>query len=258
MSALRQQTTLHEIAQTTGITVASLGRQAMPVSELDSREIEAIKRVWYYGLEHIRKISPTIYADIARQDKLVFEFAKVAKAILSVVKKNYQFPSVPGSLGVAWLFPQAIGYKVDNVVGATGYSANSWDIPITAGSKAYILGSDTAWYKTSAVTEKRHCILILENGLIEYGTTPSVEQFRLVSEAKQDFGIYTVEPLVDVPLEYGKATYQYPTPNGALFVDYQTGVRWYFIPKRTGTMTLKLLGLVFYEHDFASDVKWIA
>jgi len=54
-----------------------------------------------------------------------------------------------------------------------------------------------------------------------------------------------------------KAIYQYPTPLGAVPVFYDRGVRWGFLPEVSGTSTIKLLGLVFYEHDFASTFKWI-
>jgi hypothetical protein len=245
-----------EIRKATGVTVAALGRAQLPYRDLSDAEIAYITEVFGNGVSALSKVAPSIASDIKRQLALALAFAGVAKAYLA--EKNYTFPSVPGHLGVNWLFPQTVNYKVDTVTAVTNYSANSWDIPITAGTKAYILGSDTAWYKTSSVVDKRHCILIFHNGLVEVGTTPSVEQFRLISESKGDYGIYTVAPLVELPVEPNKVVYQYPTPLGALFVEYQTGVRWYFMPRRTGTMTLKLLGLVFYEHDFASDTKWVA
>jgi len=238
------------------VPVAALGRAQFPYRELSDAEAAAVIDVFNHGIEVLSRVAPSIAATIRPQLGLALMFAGVAKAYLG--NKNYTFPSVPGHLGVNWLFPQAVNYKVDTTTPPTSYSPNSWDIPITAGTKAYILGSDTAWYKTSSVTDKRHCILIFHNGLVEVGTTPSVEQFRLISESKGDYGIYTVAPLVELPVEPNKVVYQYPTPLGALFVEYQTGVRWYFMPRRTGTTTLKLLGLVFYEHDFASDVKWVA
>jgi hypothetical protein len=44
---------------------------------------------------------------------------------------------------------------------------------------------------------------------------------------------------------------------GALYLDYNTGVKWYFMPTRTGTATIKMLGLVFYEHNFLADVVYL-
>lgn len=245
-----------EIWRAAGVPVAALGRAQLPYRDLSDAEVSYIVDVFNNGVAALSKVAPSIASDIRGQLTIALAFAGVAKAYLA--EKNYTFPSVPGHLGVNWLFPQAVNYKVDTVTAATGYSPNSWDIPITAGTKAYILGSETAWYKTSSVVDKRHCILIFHNGLVEVGTTPSVEQFRLISESKGDYGIYTINPLVELPVEPNKAVYQYPTPLGALFIEYQTGVKWYFMPRRTGTTTLKLIGLVFYEHDFASDTKWVA
>lgn len=246
--------TVEQLKNYTGVSLAALDRAQLPVAQLDPKEEDVIKRVFYYGIAHLKKVAPSIAVDIERQYKLALAMAAVAKGLFPA-KKNFSFPSVPGSLGVAWLFPQAI-YYASGV--ATGYTANSWDIPITAGTKAYLLGSDTAYYKTSSTTDSRSLILIFENGLVEVGSTPSAQQFRLITESKGDYGAYAVEPLVEVSVEPNKAIYQYPTPLGALWVDYNTGVKWYFMPTRSGTATIKMLGLVFYEHDFLKDAKWVA
>jgi hypothetical protein len=248
------QVTVSKLVDVTRVKIAALGRELLPYTDLAPEEIEAIVRVFNAGVEHLMKVSPKLAADISRQLQLAIEFAAVAKATFPIRGKNYTFPSVPGHLGVAWLFPQAIKYAA-NV--PTGYLNNSWDIPITAGAKAYILGSDTAFYTTSSTIDARSFILIFNNGVVEYGSTPAVQQFRLISDAKQDWGIYTVDPLLEIPLESNIALYQYPTPLGALFVDYTRGVKWYFMPARSGVTTLKLLGLVYFEHGFAGDVKWI-
>jgi hypothetical protein len=177
------------------------------------------------------------------------------------VRKNYAFPSVPGTLGVAWLFPQALRYAATpsaSLPAYTSYKPNSWDIDITAGKPAWLLGDGTNFYKASPEAEKHSFILIFNNGVIEVGSTPSAQQFKIMTEGKRDYGIYTVEPLVEIPVEKAVAIYQYPTPLGAMFVDHNRGVMWGFLPTRTGTATIKLLGLVFYEHDFAADFKWIA
>jgi hypothetical protein len=251
--------TPQEIMNETKIPVAALGRDRFPIAPLDSSEVEAIKKVLYEGLSHLRRVAPEIYNAIvnpvpgANLEKLVLTFAAVAKAQFPT-QKPYSFPSVPGKLGVAWLIPQAIKYSPTV---PTSYSNNSWDIPITAGTKAYLLGSDTEFYVTSSATNAHSAILIFYNGLVEVGTTPSAQQFRLISQAKTDYGIYTVEPLVDIPVENGKTIYLYPTPMGALYVDYSTGVKWYFMPTRTGVATIKMIGLVFYEHNFLADTVYL-
>ena len=258
--------TPQEILSQTNIPVAALGRDRFPQAPLDPSEKDAVLKVLREGLNHLRRVSPAIYDAIvnpvpgANLEQLVLIFAAVAKAQFPT-QKPYSFPSVPGKLGVAWLIPQAIKYgsvaSGATAGPATSYASNSWDITVTAGTKAYLLGSDTVWYVTSSATNAYSAILIFYNGLVEFGTTPSAQQFRLISQAKTDYGIYTSEPLVEVPVESNKAIYLHQTPMGALYVDYSTGVKWYFMPTRSGTATIKMLGLVFYEHNFMADTVYL-
>jgi len=251
--------TPQDILNETKIPVAALGRDRFPLAPLDSSEVDAVLKVLNEGLNHLRRVAPQVYDAIvnpatgASLEKFVLTFAAVAKAQFPT-QKPYSFPSVPGKLGVAWLIPQAIKY---GTTVPTSYSNNSWDITITAGTKAYLLGSDTAYYVTSSTTNAYSAMLVFYNGLVEFGTTPSAQQFRLISQSKTDYGIYTAEPLVDIPVEKGKSIYLYSTPMGALYVDYNTGVKWYFMPTRSGTSTIKMLGLVFYEHNFLADTVYL-
>jgi hypothetical protein len=246
-----------DIVDEAKIPIAALGRDRFPYVDLDPSEQEAVLTVLRRGLEHLKMVSPEVYSAVvlptpgANLEQLVLRFAGIAKAQFPTLKP-YTFPSTGGKLGVAWLFPQAIKYSATV---PTSYTSNSWDIPITAGTNAYLLGSSTSHYITSK--NPYTAILVLYNGLVEFGTTPSAQQFRLISVSKGDYGIYSVEPLVDVPVAPNKTIYIYPTPMGALFIDHQFGVTWYFMPSRTGTATIKMLGLVFYEHEFLSDTKWI-
>jgi hypothetical protein len=251
--------TPQDILNETKIPVAALGRDRFPLAPLDSSEVNDVLKVLNEGLNHLRRVAPQVYDAVvnpvpgASLERLVLTFAAVAKAQFPT-QKPYTFPSVPGKLGVAWLIPQAIKY---GATVPTSYTNNSWDISVTAGTRAYLLGSDAAYYVTSSATNAYSAMLIFYNGLVELGTTPSAQQFRLISQAKTDYGIYTVEPLVDVPVESNKAMYLYPTPMGALYVDYSAGVKWYFMPTRSGTTTIKMLGLVFYEHNFLADAVYL-
>jgi len=241
-----------------GVNVAALNRTTVSFVDLSDEEKKFINFIFDSGLNHLRKVAPSIASDIERQRGLALNMAGVAKATFPV-RKNYAFPSVPGSLGCAWLFPQGLKWvATPNASNPcyTSYTTNSWDIPVTAGTAAYLLGDGTNFYKSNPNTENHTFVLIFENGLIEYGSSPSIEQFQLLSEGKRDYGIYTIEPLVEVPVEKNVAIYQYPTPLGATFVDYNTGLMWGFMPRVSGTKTMKLLGLIFYEHNFMSSLKW--
>ena len=237
-----------------GIPIAALNRAQVSYVDLDPKEVDVVNKVFDSIVSHLRKVSPKIAADIEAQRDLAIKMAGVAKATFPT-RKSYQFPSVPGSLGVAPLFPQALKY--DTAV-PTDYADNSWEISLTAGTSAYLLGSSTEFYKASETTEQHSFVLIFHNGVIEVGTSPKIDQFRLVSEGKQDYGAYAVEPLVEISVEDSKAIYQYPTPLGALWVDHQSGVRWEVLPRSSGTSTIKLIGMVFFEHDFFATPKWIS
>jgi len=236
-----------------GIDVFLGNRKEVVYTELESDEKEAIKIVFEYGLKQIGRISPKIASDIKLQESLIYKVAGIFKEMLPE-KKSYAFPSESGNLGVAWLFPQAIKYATTV---PTSYKNNSWDIDLTAGTKAWLFGDGTNYYKTCGETGKHSAILIFQDGIIEIGSTPKAEQFRLIAEGVTKYGIYTVAPMVEERIEENRLIYQYPTPMGATAIFYDRGIMWGFMPKASGTSTIKLLGLVFYEHDFASDLKWI-
>lgn len=241
-----------------GVTVAALDRRTVSYVELSESEKKWVGYVFDTGIKHLKKVAPSIAADIERQRELAIKMAGVAKATFPV-RKNYSFPSVPGGLGVTWLFPQAIkpvATPTPQIPCYTSYKSNSWDIDVTAGTPAYLFGDGTNFYRTSSAPNQHSFILIFENGIVEIGSTPTIEQFHIYSEGKRDYGAYTVEPLVDIPVEKGVAIYQYPTPLGAMFISYDRGIMWGFMPRTTGTKTIKLLGLVYYEHDFLSTLKW--
>lgn len=249
---------IDEIQARVKVPIVALERRVVSYVDLSDTEKRWIEHVFDVGVSHLRKVAPEIASDIERQRELAVEMASVAKATFPV-RKNYSFPSVPGSLGVTWLFPQAIRYSITPDREApcyTSYKPNSWDIDVVAGTPAYFFGDGTNFYRASPATERHAFILVFHNGVIEVGSTPTVEQFHVMSEGKRDYGIYTVEPLVDVPVRSGVALYQYPTL-GALFITHDRGIMWGFMPRTSGTKTIKLLGLVFYEHEFASSLKWV-
>jgi len=243
-----------------GISVFFGERREVVYTELTREERNAVTMVFKYGVDHIRKVSPKIAADIETQLSIALKVAGIFKEMLPE-KKPITFPSETGSIGVAWLFPQAIRYATTPSPSAPAYSSyslNSWDIPITTGTPAYLFGDGTNFYKASPATGKHAMLLVFNNGIIEVGTTPKIDQFRLYSEGFAKYGIYTVDPLVEVTVEENKAIYQYPTPLGAVPVFYDKGIMWGFMPRVSGTATIKLLGLVFYEHDLFPTLTWVA
>jgi len=243
-----------------GIPVFMGDRESVVYAALESDEVRAITKVFNYGLNQIRRISPKIASDIEPQLSLALKVAGIFKDMIPE-KKSYTFPSQTGSLGVAWLFPQAIRYVATpdaSNPAYTSYPANSWTLSLTAGTPAYFFGDGTNYYKSSPATGRHSAILVFNNGVIEIGSTPKIEQFRLTAEGFTKYGIYTVAPIVEERIEENRLIYQYPTPLGALPIFYDKGVMWGFMPNATGSSTIKLLGLVFYEHDLFSTLKWVS
>jgi hypothetical protein len=242
-----------------GIPVFMGDRRDVVYSPLEADERAAIEKVFRYGIEQIRRVSPRVAADIEPQLGLALKIAGTFKEMIPE-KKAYTFPSETGSLGVAWLFPQALKYAATASSTSpcyTSYPSDSWTLSLTAGTAAYFLGDGTNYYKSNPATGAHSTVLIFNNGVIEIGSTPKISQFRLISEGLTKYGIYTVAPVAEISIEEDKAIYQYPTPMGAIPVFYDKGVMWGFMPDASGTSTIKLLGLVFYEHDFASTFKWV-
>ena len=242
-----------------GIPIYMGDRREIPHTELTTEEEDAVTTVFNYGVEQLRKVSSKIAADIEKQLDLALKVAGIFKEIIPE-KKSLVFPSQSGSLGIAWIFPQAIRYvasaSADNPA-YSSYELNSWDIKVTAGTAAYLFGDGTHFYKASGATNKHEMLLIFNNGLIEIGSTPRIDQFRLVAEGVTKYGIYTVAPIVEERIEENRVLYQYPTPLGATPIFYDRGIMWGFMPRLSGTITLKCLGLVFYEHDLFSNLTWI-
>jgi hypothetical protein len=168
------------------------------------------------------------------------------------------------NIGIAPLFPQAIKYNTTGAGANTGYNNNSWDIPVTAGTQAFILGGVSAgsptFYKTSDYgaagnQDRKHLIAVFPSGYFEVGSSPTVDQFLFESEEKMQISPFVVPPFQDSPLKLTYPVYQYHLPG--FWVDDVKGVRISFMPRQTKTMQLRLLGVVIYEFNFLSGLKYI-
>ena len=234
------------------------GREDYEVEELSAVEIAAISKCIDIGVGHLQKVSPIIAADFARQKPALIKYGAIAKAKFPG-KKGITFPSQAGGIGVNFIVPELLNYYTtpgSSYPCYSDYSDNTWNISLTSGSTAYILGSAAAHYKASLTSEQHSLMVIAENGLLEIGTTPRFEQQRIISQADTKYGVFTANPLVEVPIDPIRTIYQHPTL-GILPCFHDFGVTWTIAPKATGTAKLKLLGLVYYEHDLMSDLKYV-
>ncbi len=235
------------------------GREDIEYLPLTNDERAAVDKAVDQALIPLRKVSPTIASTYELHRSFFQKCAGIAKAKFPG-QKTVQFPSQAGGIGAIPLIPQAVKWAVTPSATDpcyTSYKTNSWDIDLTAGTAAYILGNGTDFYKASLTAEKHSLLAICWNGLLELGSTPRLGQMRIWTQAETKYGIWSIHPLVSLPIEPGKTLYQYNTV-GALIVTHDFGIMWKVLPTATGTSTLPLLGMVFYEHDFLPDTKWVA
>jgi hypothetical protein len=224
-----------------------------------TEEIAAVDFCVDNVLSVLRKTAPSLAADFEKHRTVFQKFAGIAKAKFPG-RKTVQFPSQTGGIGVLPLFPQAVKYvgtPGPSAPAYTSYATNSWDISLTAGTAAYIFGDGTNYYKASPTTEQHSLLVIIENGLVEVGSTPKISQMRIWTSAETKYGIVTTNPVKAIPIEPNKTLYQYNTP-GVIPVYHDFGIQWKILPEATGTSTLPLLGLVFYEHDLYPDTTWLS
>lgn len=250
---------LEERIRPMGINVFTGGRETVAHEPLKAEEEEAVNKAVDMVARLLGKVSP----DLARQFRNhldVFKFfGGVAKAMFPE-SKPISFPSQEGHIGIIPLIPQVIKYVATPSATSpayTSYNTNSWEMDLTAGTAAYIFGDGTNFYKANPATDQHTLLVVIQDGVIEVGSTPKIDQFKIYTSISQPYGIYAAQPLTDITVEPSKTIYQYPTL-GAIPVYHDLGIMWEFMPKYSGTSVIKLLGLAFVEHGFLSDLKWIS
>lgn len=234
------------------IPVESLGRDTIEISDLSEQEERNIDAALNDVLSVLDLQAPNIAKRFSEHRDLFIKFAQVAKAKLD--ERPITYPSKVGTIGVAVLFPQAVKYTATT---PTDYINNTWNINLTAGTAAYILGSSTDFYRSSSTSNQKSAFIIMKDGLVEVGSTPSLQQARVISEVSQEWGIWSLSPLSELQAEENKPVYVYNT-KAALPVYPDLGVKFTVMPGETRTpATIKLIGVVFYQHDLFSDLTWI-
>jgi len=242
-----------------GLNIFAGGRETVDFLQLAEQEQESVHTVVDLMVRQLRRVAPPLADDIEAQRPAFIKWAGVAKGIFPE-NKPVTFPSEPGAIGIAPIIPQAVKYAAtpsSTYPCYTDYNTNSWEIDLTAGNTTYLLGSSTEFYKASPTTNAHSFMVIAQNGIVEVGSTPSLVQFRLTTEVASKYGIFAPHPLVDQPVVENKAIYQYPTL-GMIPVYHDLGIKLAALPIRSGTADIRLVGMVFYEHDFLSDITYIS
>ncbi len=175
---------------------------------------------------------------------MLYVLAGVFKAKTDGKTFGGELPS-SGKFGIKDLQPSDIKYDT-NV--PTDYSNTNWILNLTAGQPVYFLGSSTDFFKASSTTGKRTLIVIFQNGVIEYGTSPKIDKMQAYTE-KVNYPPFSIDILVDKPLDRFNMLYMYETPF-SIIAWYDFGVKFLGEPEYSGTSDVRLLGVVFYEYDY--------
>jgi hypothetical protein len=199
------------------------------------------------------------------------KFAMIAKGTLASTggTKPITWPPSVGQIGVAWLDPFLVRYSnaaTSTYPAYTSYGADSWNIayPTTLGSNlVYPLGSATytkntppgtsstlasqSYYQASGALNQHELFFVFQNGILEVGSTPDIQQWILQTTLTQSYSVYTTDALVTQPVDNYRLLYQYNTP-GILPVYFDMGTLWGGLAETTITShTNPLLGMAFYE-----------
>ncbi|MEM2619078.1 MAG: hypothetical protein QW356_06305 [Candidatus Hadarchaeales archaeon] len=237
-----------------GLRVFGGGRATVEVEELTDEEIKAVKDCIADYTLSLSRVSPPLADLIRAHEQFFLSCAKVAKGIFPT-SKPIRYPSEPGTIGVMPIAPQFVRYKA-NV--PSDYDLNTWNVSLTAGTPCYLLGSATAWYKTSSDTGKYTLLAIPKDGIVGVGSAPPVNQLVLSTEIQQKYSAWFVQPLRELSDDPDRPIFQFNTL-GSLMLTHNLGVRLGMMPYASGTYAIKLLGLGFYEHDFlgTATLVWI-
>lgn len=198
------------------------------------------------------------------------KFGMIAKGTLASTggTKPITWPPSVGQIGVAWLDPWLVRYSSaanSTYPAYTGYSSDSWNINYSAVGTALvqILGTETYtkntppatsstitaqnYYQTSGQSNQHELFFLFQNGILEIGTTPDIQQWIIQTSLTQAYSVYTTDVLVSQPIDNYRLIYQYNTP-GIIPVYFDTGTLIAGLNETTATThTMPLLGMAFYE-----------
>ena len=255
-----------------GIRVFSGGKDLIDIADMAAEERDAILYCFDQNVKKIENISPKLAAGLRPQREAMVKFAQIAKGTFPETK-TYSYPGQHGGLGVDFLNPYLLGYGANitaTLSGNTGYLDTSLAVGtngdrtwwlgggtagtgLTAGTLARILGYDataaTAYYKGCAVAENHSYVVLFQDGIIELGTTPKMNELYFKSTLMDKYTPISQSPLLTQTIEKDRNIYQYSTP-GMIPISHNTGVTIIGQVLYTGSCYLPLLGMVFYESDF--------
>ena len=241
------------------LPVLTGGTRTFEVASLSPLELARLVEFFDYIGAQMEKQAPAIAADFRAQQGFFIDVAAYAKARFD--NKPYNEDEVAelpraGQLGVQLLISRDLR-AVNETAAMRATFHNTWDIPAVACTQNYIFGTTPGlglWFNTNwwgqqvAVTEQRSIVAIMKNGIVESGTTPTINQFQYNTQG-QTYPPWRPDILRDVQVQCDKPVYQYHTP-GAFILTPDLGTRLTFMPTRTGNVAPRLVGVVFAEYNY--------
>jgi len=233
------------------LPVLTGGTKTYEVATLSQLELARLLEFLDYLGRKLEKSSVLVAEDFKKQIPFFVDVASYAKARFD--NKPFNEDEVAELPGAGQIGAQAL---ISQDMRATGEAAlhNNWDVAVVAGTENYIFGTAALWYLTSATVEQRAVIAIMKNGVIESGTTPSINQLHFRTQTR-GYPPWRADILVDAQVETDKPVYQYHTP-GAIILTPDLGARLSFMPTRTETISPRLVGVVFAEYTYLAALRW--
>lgn len=242
-----------EAGTTFNTPVYTGGKKEAPYTDLSPTEIDAISACLDAGFEHFAMTSPKLASIYQAQKQDIITWAGFAKAAMD--NKVISYPSAPGGIGVCWINPQSIYHSGSDDTQYIGWEPNTNNVVgtggtgLAAGVEDYLFGDGSHYYKSYDVMPERAMSVILKDGLIEIGTTPSFMVHRYISESDTQYGIISEPPTYTLPIEQGVGLYLHKTL-GMIPLWNDLGIKWSFLPIRSGTPTIIPVGVTFFEHSY--------
>lgn len=261
-----------------GIRIFTGAQDLVDIADISSDERNAILYAFDLNVKKIENVSPKLAATLRPQREAFVKWGQIAKGIFPETKV-FAYPGQSGGLGVDFLCPYLWMYNGTQTsagVGSgnnayTGYNDSvpggygSWDATLTAGAMFAIAGGpatqtasinalSSLYYAGSGITSYHSYTVIAQDGIIEIGTTPKIEQLFFRSQLLDKYTPIAQPPTLAQTIESEKSVYQYTTP-GMIPISHLVGMQIYAMPNTGGVSTLPLLGMTYYETNFNKNIQ---
>ncbi len=252
MTVTRPLISGHDRGDTFSTSIYTGRKNEAPYTALAPSEEIAVHTCLDMGFEHLAMVSPKLASIYQAQRADIITWAGFAKAAMG--NKVIGYPSQPGGIGVCWLNPQSIYYTDADDTANNGWDTNTNNLKeIDTLEETYLFGSSSEYYKSYDEKPNRAMSVILKDGLVEVGTTPSFMLHQIRSESDTQYGVISESPLHMLPIEEGLGVYLHKTI-GMVPLWSDLGIKWSVLPIRTGTPTVIPIGVTFYEHGYLNTL----